>query len=90
MEVSPILKCPCNNRLYKNQHCLKAHKKTETHLNYMMKQELKDLKVTLTQKDNIILQQNTRIEDLRKDNEMMKGFLLRTMVAQEEGATSIV
>ena len=60
--------CECNNKQYHNKQSLNAHKKTKFHINWMNSNELKHLKVTLTEKDNEINKLSIYIKN--QDNEI--------------------
>jgi hypothetical protein len=43
MDISLSLVCPCNNKLYKSESSLKAHRKTQGHVFWEMQGQQKDI-----------------------------------------------
>ena len=60
--MSALLTCPCNNntRTYPSRVALKIHKKSKSHIAWVNGEELRELKITLTQTAN---------ENIKKDHE---------------------
>jgi hypothetical protein len=52
MEISCQLICPCNNKLYKTQATLKAHKKSQGHVLWESTKEQKDYLITINRLEN--------------------------------------
>lgn len=63
-EVSLCYTCYCNNKNYPSQLSLKNHQKTKGHKQWVETNELKQLKISLTEKDNKILKLEKDIESL--------------------------
>jgi len=67
MEISVQYICPCNKKSYPSKQSLKAHHHTKGHLQWEHENELRNLKITLTEKDNVILlltNKNSLLRDL--------------------------
>jgi len=47
MDISKSLICSCNNKLYKSEASLKAHKKTQGHLFWEQTKDQKNLNVDI-------------------------------------------
>ena len=54
MEIQNTFICKCNGKDYISNKNLKQHRKTKMHSDWENRSELKDLKIDLTRKDNII------------------------------------
>ena len=52
MEVCSQLICPCNNKLYKCEKSLKAHRKTQGHLHWEQIKEQKDILIKINKLEN--------------------------------------
>ena len=63
-QLSLCFTCECNNKNYPNQTSLKSHQKTKCHKQWLETNELKQLKIYLTDSQNKILQLETQIESL--------------------------
>ena len=68
MECSVVFRCDCSNRTYPSNASLKSHQKTKQHIAYMKEKELRELKISLTDRDNTILKLNNTICLLRELN----------------------
>ena len=68
MECSIVFKCDCNNKCYPSQASLKSHKKTKSHKQWEEQNELRELKIKLTEKDNKILSLENKLNSLRELN----------------------
>lgn len=68
MECSIVFKCECNNKHYPSQTSLKSHKKTKGHKQWEEQNELRELKIKLTLKDNKILSLENKVNNLRELN----------------------
>ena len=55
MELSTSLKCECNGKVYASSASFKAHKKTNIHLVWSLRKEVRDLEIRATRLDNEIL-----------------------------------
>jgi len=52
MEVSKSLICPCNNKLYKSDACLKAHHKTQIHQFWEQSKEQREILIKINKIEN--------------------------------------
>lgn len=52
MEVSCQLLCPCNNKIYKSEATLKAHRKTQGHQYWEQNKEQKDILIKINKLEN--------------------------------------
>lgn len=52
MDCAVIYHCDCNNRNYASKNALNQHRKTQMHKTWMERNELRHLKMQLTQKTN--------------------------------------
>lgn len=68
MECSVVYRCECNQRGYPSMTALKQHQKTKQHLAWVERNELRLLKVELTEKTNLIVALNNKIDLLRDLN----------------------
>ena len=68
MEISVQYTCNCNNKKYPSMQSLNAHKKTKGHLQWENDNELRNLKITLTEKDNEIVGLTNKVNMLRELN----------------------
>jgi len=71
MECTVVFRCPCNDKAYPSQTALKAHQKTKAHKAWETSNELRELKIALTEKDNTIVALNQSIATLRDLNAML-------------------
>lgn len=71
MECTVVFRCPCTDRTYPSQTALKAHQKTKAHKAWETANELRELKIALTEKDNAIVALNRSITALRELNAML-------------------
>lgn len=71
MECSIIYRCECNNKTYPSMQSLKAHKKTKVHKSWEETQELRELKIKLTEKDNEIVNLTNNICTLKELNTIL-------------------
>ena len=78
----PQYTCECNGRNYSDDKKLKLHMKTQGHLSWEMKNEMKSLKIELTKRDNIIsslerklLERDQRIMVLKERSKVLKNCL---------------
>jgi hypothetical protein len=75
MDLVTNLVCPCNNKTYKTESSLKAHRKTQCHQYWEKTKEQKDITIKINRLENenahlkrlnfILLE---RISDLEKKN----------------------
>ncbi len=70
-QLSLCFTCECNNKSYPSQLSLKNHQKTKSHQQWMGINELKQLKVSLTEKENVILKLNLDIQNLKELNNLL-------------------
>ena len=68
MECSVIFRCECNDKTYPTKSALNSHKKTKSHKAYEEAKELRQLKIDLTNRDNMILSLNNTIQLLKELN----------------------
>ena len=68
MECSVIFRCECNDKRYPTKSALNSHKKTKSHKAYEEAKELRQLKIDLTNRDNMILSLNNTIQLLKELN----------------------
>ena len=68
MECSVVFRCPCNNKAYPSHVALKAHQKTKSHNAWQTSNELRELKIALTEKDNTIVALTHKIDLLKELN----------------------
>ena len=79
-EITENISCPCNGKFYK---ILKVHRKSKAHIHWEQKNEIRDLKIMLTERDNII----KKIEiDNKKLMEMNFFFMDEFKNAPAQGA----
>tara|TARA_B100001113_G_C20765288_1_gene472756 strand:- start:85 stop:369 length:285 start_codon:yes stop_codon:yes gene_type:complete len=84
MEVQNTFICKCNNRDYITNRNLKQHRKTKVHLDWENRSELRDLKIDLTRKDNIIKALEADKSHLQELNLMLMRNTQRKTVRQRE------
>ena len=71
MEITPVYTCPCSNRTYPHRRSLLAHHRTKMHTKWVSENELRDLKISLTKRDNKILTLKNDNRQLMKVNELL-------------------
>ena len=71
MECTVVYRCECNQRGYPSATALKQHTKTKQHLAWVEKNELRLLKIKLTEKTNTILALENKINSLRELNNVL-------------------
>jgi len=78
MEISCQLICPCNNKLYKTNTTLKAHRKTQAHQFWEQNKEQKDIiiKINRLENDNDHLRRLNRLL-MERISELEKLKLLK-------------
>lgn len=64
MECKLVFKCECNQKKYPSESSLKAHKKTKGHISWLNTKELRELKMSLTERDNEIVALKLKIKRL--------------------------
>jgi len=69
MEVATLFRCFCNQKIYDTHVKLKQHQKTKCHLAWVDHEELREIKIELTRKDNEITRLNTENMFLRQYTE---------------------
>lgn len=65
MDISNCVVCECTGKTYKN---IKIHQKSQTHQAWVTRNELRELKIELTRKDNKILFLEDRVAKLQDLN----------------------
>lgn len=68
MECRIVYRCECNAKEYPTSSSLKAHQKTKGHVNWENKKELRDLKKSLTERENEIVSLKLKVERLKELN----------------------
>ena len=71
MEIIINYKSACNDKTYPSKQSLKAHQRTKGHLQWEHEAELRNLKITLTEKDNTIISLNNKLTILRDFNSQL-------------------
>lgn len=72
-----VYRCECNDRGYPSQSALKQHRKTKQHMAWVERNELRLLKMDLTEKTNLIIALETKIQNLKDLNTMLlKRFVI--------------
>ena len=71
MECSIVFTCECNNKTYPSKQSLNAHKKTKSHRSWEEAGELRELKMTLTHRDNEIVTLKNTINSLKELNTIL-------------------
>jgi len=66
MEIQPIFRCPCNKKIYESQKKLKLHQKTQGHKSWVEREELREIKIELTRRDNTIIKLGAENSFLRE------------------------
>tara|TARA_B100001094_G_C18063303_1_gene736182 strand:+ start:887 stop:1135 length:249 start_codon:yes stop_codon:yes gene_type:complete len=70
-QVSLCFTCFCNNKNYSSQLSLKNHQKTKGHKQWEERNELKLLKIDLTDKDNQIVKLQNDVVNLKELNNLL-------------------
>lgn len=65
-KLSTAFQCECNGKIYDSPAKLKQHQKTNSHIAWVNVRELRELKITLTQRDNEIMKLKNEKEYLRE------------------------
>ena len=68
MEVQPVFRCPCNNKIYESHQKLKLHQKTQRHKSWIDHEELREIKIELTRRDN-------NITKLQAENMFLRDYV---------------
>lgn len=71
MECKLVFTCECNNKDYPSSNSLKTHMKTKGHISWEKARELRDLKMSLTEKDNEILALKLKVDRLKELNTVL-------------------
>lgn len=66
--VSIVYTCPCNGHAYPSKTALQSHRKTKSHIAWQDREELRELKIALTQRDNTISLLQNQVDALRSLN----------------------
>jgi len=77
MTMNIVYTCPCNNNshTYPSSIALSQHKKSKSHIAWLNGEELRELKIILTQMANEIMMLRTQLDGFRKlANESMDGL----------------
>ena len=57
-KLSTCFQCECNGKMYDSRPKLKQHQKSQFHIAWHNSRELRELKITLTRRDNEIVKLN--------------------------------
>ena len=68
MECKLVFKCECNKKEYPSTNSLKAHQKTKGHISWINAKEIRELKKSLTERDNEIVSLKLKIDRLKELN----------------------
>lgn len=71
MECTIVFKCECNNKSYPSKQALNSHKKTKGHKSWEDAEELRKLKMELTNRDNAIVGLKNTINSLKELNTIL-------------------
>ena len=77
--IEELFICECNNKKYNSRKSLNSHKKTQIHIAWQNKSELKHIKIMLTEKDNTIISLKTQIKKLDTEIDEIKQKLSMLM-----------
>ena len=78
MECQIVFRCDCNQKTYPSKQALSQHQKTQTHVAWRERNELKQLKIELTEKENIIISLTTQIDLLKELNRKLIEQISKT------------
>jgi hypothetical protein len=76
MECTVVYRCECNERGYPSLCALKQHQKTKQHVTWAERNELRLLKIDLTEKTNTIVALEIVVKDVRDLNTVLLKRLL--------------
>jgi hypothetical protein len=76
MECTVVYRCECNERGYPSHFSLKQHQKTKQHVTWAERNELRLLKIDLTEKTNTIMALEIVVKDVRDLNTVLLKRLL--------------
>jgi len=82
MEVQPVFRCPCNNKIYESQNKLKLHQKTQRHKSWIEREELREIKIELTRRDN-------NITKLQAENMFLREYVEELLRKNIKGSECI-
>ena len=68
MECKLVFKCECNRKEYPSANSLKAHQKTKGHTSWINAKEMRELKKSLTERDNEIVSLKLKVDRLKELN----------------------
>ena len=85
MECTIVFRCECNNKSYPSKQALNAHKKTKGHKSWEDAEELRKLKMELTNRDNAIVGLKNTINSLKELNTILIKRLDLEKKNQSEG-----
>lgn len=71
MECQIVFRCDCNQKTYPSKHALTQHQKTQSHVAWRERNELKQLKIELTDKTNTIVALTNQIDLLKELNNVL-------------------
>jgi len=71
MECQIVFQCDCNHKTYPSKQALTQHQKTQAHVAWRERNELKQLKIELTEKSNTIIALTNQINLLKELNQML-------------------
>jgi hypothetical protein len=78
MECQIVFQCDCNQKTYPSKQALTQHQKTKNHVAWRERNELKQLKIELTDKTNTIValtNQNGLLKELNQILVQQIGYL---------------
>jgi len=81
MEVQPVFRCPCNKKTYESQKKLKLHQKTQGHKSWIEHEELREIKIELTRRDN-------KITKLGAENMFLREYVEELLRKNIKGSVS--
>ena len=77
MECEIRFLCDCNQKTYPSKQSLSAHQKTQTHTRWVERNELRQLKMDLTEKTNTIVALENKIRLLKDlNNQLIKRIMI--------------
>lgn len=71
MECQIVFQCDCNQKTYPSKQALTQHQKTKNHVAWRERNELKQLKIELTDKTNTIVALTNQIDLLKELNQIL-------------------
>lgn len=75
--VQVVYRCACNQREYASKQALQQHQKTQGHRAWMERTELRQLKIELTEKTNVIVGLENKVRLLKElNNELLNRLTI--------------